>query len=150
MASPDEWSHNGTRYSSKTETTWNDIFAAVSPLMIDEVTDEGFKKRLNNLSSRLAHNSLQKMEAFEGLNLMSYLINDNDFQTIKVQLRALGLITKSTKNRSVKDKNTYWSLTLYGDTAMTRLRAIHRQINTEKEPFVDQPELETESKTENE
>jgi len=38
----------------------------------------------------------------------------------------LGLITKSTKNRSVKDTATYWTLTAYGDNQLTRLRAIRR------------------------
>jgi hypothetical protein len=35
----------------------------------------------------------------------------DDFQTIKVQLRALGLIAKNDKPRSVKDSGTYWTLT---------------------------------------
>lgn len=149
VASPDEYSFNGNRYSSKTEATWNDIFAAVSPLMIDEETDDGFKQGLNYLISRLTHSSLVKNKTFKGLNLMSYTINDDDFQTIKVQLRALGLITKSSKNRSVKDKNTYWTLTPYGDLTMTRLRAIHRQTDEEIEPFVDDPELDTEDQNGN-
>jgi predicted MarR family transcription regulator len=61
---------------------------------------------------------------------MSFRVDTDDFQTIKIQLRALGLITKSTKSRSVKDTATYWTLTPFGDTVMTRLRAIqkpHRQ-----------------------
>lgn len=40
----------------------------------------------------------------------------------------LGLITKSTKPRSVKDTNTYWTMTPFGDTVMTRLRAIRRNV----------------------
>ena len=50
------------------------------------------------------------------------------FQTIKVQLRAVGLISKSPRTRSVKDTGTYWSLTAYGDAVMTRLRAIIREV----------------------
>ena len=57
---------------------------------------------------------------------MDFSVAAESFNTIKVQLRALGLITKSEKVRSVKDTQTYWSLTPYGDTAMTRLLAISR------------------------
>jgi len=58
--------------------------------------------------------------------LHSFTLDQDDFQTIKVQLRALGLITKSDKARSVKDVTAYWTLTPYGDEMMTRLRAIRR------------------------
>lgn len=141
-ASPTQWSLEGTTYRSKTITTWNNIFAAVSPLMIDEATDEDFKTGLNNLVINLAHEYLRNIEGFKGHDLMGYKISEDDFQTVKVQLKALGLIAKSTRNRSVKDTNTYWTLTPYGDTAMTRLRAIHKYLIPEKEVFVDKPELE--------
>jgi hypothetical protein len=70
---------------------------------------------------------------FAGRVLHRFIITDADFQTIKVQLRALGLIAKSTKPRSVKDIDTYWTLTSYGDTVMTRLRAIQRNLSEPKE-----------------
>ena len=53
-------------------------------------------------------------------------ISSENFRTIIVQLRALGLIGKSTRTRSVKDTATYWTLTPFGDNVMTRLRAISR------------------------
>ena len=56
----------------------------------------------------------------------SFHIDNNDFHKIKIQLRALGLITKSEKKRSIKDNETYWQLTPYGDTVMTRLIAIRK------------------------
>jgi hypothetical protein len=54
-------------------------------------------------------------------------ITDDDFQTIKVQLRALGLIARSDRQRSLRHAGTYWTLTPYGDTLMTQLRAIRRE-----------------------
>ena len=50
-------------------------------------------------------------------------INNDDFQTLKVQLLALGLMKQSVKNRSVKDTGAYWTLTPYGHSVMNRLRA---------------------------
>lgn len=58
--------------------------------------------------------------------LSNFEVVDEDFQTIKVQLRALGLIAKSEKNRSVKDTQGYWTLTPFGDHVMNQLRAITR------------------------
>jgi len=57
-------------------------------------------------------------------------IQDEEFGTLIVQLRALGLIEKSERNRSVKDKATYWKLTAYGDQHLTTLRAIRKDGNT--------------------
>ncbi len=58
-------------------------------------------------------------------------INGECFRTIIVQLRALGLIVESTRQRSVKDTATYWTLTPYGDNVMNRLRAISRMDTDE-------------------
>ena len=52
--------------------------------------------------------------------------SEDDFRTLIIQFRALGLIEKSERNRSVKDKATYWTLTPYGDERLTTLRAIRR------------------------
>jgi DNA-binding PadR family transcriptional regulator len=50
----------------------------------------------------------------------------DDFGTLIVQFRALGLIERSVRKRSVKDKQAYWSITPYGDEQLTSLRAIRR------------------------
>ena len=94
--------------------------------MIDEVSDEKFKISLNNLMAKLGKKNLKDDKELKGYSLISFSIDDEFFQTIKVQLRALGLITKSTKSRSVKDTSTYWTLTLYGDSVMNKLRAIKK------------------------
>ncbi|GAA4020892.1 DUF4062 domain-containing protein [Hymenobacter glaciei] len=122
-----EKSYPNTRYQYESEfsVTWNEIFAAISPLMIDEATDDSinstlksfiFKKEKDNISESLAKTNRKFAE-----------IKANDtLQTIKVQFRALGLITESNRKRSIHDKDTYWQLTPYGDNVMTRLRAIKR------------------------
>lgn len=107
-------------------TTWNIVFGTVSPRMIAEISDLEFK------NSILAYARLESRTIIESDKTISHLkqsnasISEDDFQTIKVQLRALGLIKQSTKPRSVKDTETYWTLTPYGDNVMTRLRAIEK------------------------
>jgi len=110
------------RYTDEAVVTWNDIFFAVSPLMIHEATEDGIKSAITNLATRRSYADLK--QRFKGSELSNFEVVGDDFQTIKVQLRALGLITKSTKSRSVKDAATYWTLTPYGDDVMTKLRAI--------------------------
>ena len=60
-------------------------------------------------------------------SIRSFAITEHDLQTIKIQLRALGLIAKSQRNRSVKDNASYWTLTPFGDQVLTTLRAIPKE-----------------------
>lgn len=126
IASPDQWSHHGAKYSATVQTDWDDIFSAVSPLMIDEATEHELVKALNSFIQATAWDGLKESKELSGLNLTHFEIAGDDFHKIKVQLRALGLITKSTRSRSVKDNATYWTLTPFGDNVMTRLLAIRK------------------------
>lgn len=92
--------------------------------MIDEAGDDTLKYALNSLIAKRTAPELRKRDGLKTLTLRDFEVLDATFQTIKVQMRALGLITKSVKSRSVKDTSTYWTLTPYGDEVMTRLRAI--------------------------
>jgi hypothetical protein len=55
-----------------------------------------------------------------------FKIDSDGFHKIKTQLRALGLIQLSEKNRGVRDTSTYWTLTNYGDQYLTKLMAIQK------------------------
>jgi hypothetical protein len=63
---------------------------------------------------------------FENKELEDFEILEDDFHTIKIQLRALGLIMQSVRSRRPQDSMAYWTLTPYGDTVMTMLRAIEK------------------------
>lgn len=115
-----------TKYGLSMPVSWNDIFSVVSPLMINELIEEEFRGALNSFAEELATPETRKDKVFQTMRLRNFRLVDDDFQTIKIQLRALGLIDKSTKPRSVKDTSTYWKLTPYGDMVMTKLRAIQR------------------------
>jgi hypothetical protein len=66
----------------------------------------------------------EKQEGYAGFR--NFSVASHDEQTIKIQLRALGLIEQSKKARSVKDTRTFWSLTAYGDSVLIQLRAIQK------------------------
>lgn len=109
--------------------SWNEIFFTVSPLMIQEASETAIEQVLAN---KLKHHLPASQQIADSplipntFKLESWYIDAESFGTIIVQLRALGLIAKSTRTRSVKDTATYWTLTPYGDHVMNDLRAITR------------------------
>ena len=122
--------HETLIYHETFTASWHEIFSAVAPFMIDEAREGVFKDALNSFTTERNVARLQKLIDSKGDNetIVRMQIDDGDFQTIKVQLRSLGLIRKSQKARSVKDTATYWTLTPYGDAVMTRLRAIRHNV----------------------
>lgn len=111
-------------------TNWNEIFYSISPLMIDEISEEGLRNGINLFIRDAQMEELIKDDSLKKYNRYGeFKISNSDYQTIKVQLRALGLISKSQRARSVKDTGTYWCLTPYGDNVMTKLRAIRKETN---------------------
>jgi hypothetical protein len=93
--------------------SWDSIFACLGPTMFDEASEADLERTLEG-----------KIAADAGLERWQVKVRDEDFQTIKVQLRAIGLIQKSVKKRSLKDTDTYWALTPYGEHYATVLKAI--------------------------
>ncbi|MEM6327006.1 MAG: DUF4062 domain-containing protein [Bacteroidota bacterium] len=114
-------------FTGKASLTWNEMFYAMSPLMIDEATDSEIKSALASSVRFKMEPILRNRKEAAGMKFNDFKLDDSDFNTIKVQFMALGLMIKSRKNRSVKDKSTYWTLTPYGESVMTRLRAIRRK-----------------------
>jgi hypothetical protein len=105
---------------------WNTIFKEVGPTLMGEATERMMRQRL---SDELWKYSDQFPESARRHTLM-----EDDFDTIKVQLVALGLIQKSPQKHVPSDTNKYWSLTPFGETTLTKARAITR----EKNPSVSQ------------
>ena len=117
---------SSTTWSANCAASWNEIFASLAPCMIHEATDHVLKEALSAFIREEEIKGIQKKKELKGFDLARFSANLDDFQTVKIQFRALGLIAKSEKPRSVKDSGTYWTLTPYGDEVMTRLRAIGR------------------------
>jgi hypothetical protein len=113
-------------YAATLKLSWNEIFSEISPLMIDESNETQIREKINGLIRTEKYDVLTKQFISKNEIPKEFAINDNDFQTLKIQFRALNLITKSIKKRGVHDNGKYWSLTKHGDTVMTRLRAIKK------------------------
>lgn len=110
--------YSGSGYNPGSETrswvnklSWRKIFETVSPYLMQYESDKSVKGLLAD-------------------NLRTYqrgsaCINDQDFQTIKIQLQAYNLIkVECLKNSSGRDY--YWSLTQRGRALMVSLRTIKK------------------------
>lgn len=101
------------------EVTWNEIFGLMAPYLVSECVEWALVNHFNDYITQKADSEFK--------NEVHYAkVDDSDFQNIKVQLIALGLITESVKKRSTKDQHTYWTLTKYGKKQMFMLKAIKK------------------------
>lgn len=113
------------------KVSWDKIFSLVSPYLLAECSDSefmnlivGIVRSIDDIQiSIILEEELKQKKS----NFKSIIIRKEDFQTIKIQFLALGYICKGNKKRPVQDKGNYWGLTPYGETLMTRLRAIKKQ-----------------------
>lgn len=135
--------------------TWDDLFSCVGPEMLNEADEPSLRKRIHNwlyqefrpqAVSNVRREVAEEDERIARINSVNITISDEDFGTLIVQLRALGLIQKSERTRSVKDTKTYWSLTPYGDDHLTTLRAI-RSAAELPEAQSEKPEKKAKAKT---
>lgn len=116
----------GTSYTLAVMVTWSELFAAVAPTLLDEATDRQLRRAIEEFVGSTARVTLAQNEEFKERSVDQLTVNRASVDTCIVQFRALGLFRESTRKRSVTDKGQYWSLTPYGDTLMTLLRAIRR------------------------
>ncbi|MBM6900563.1 DUF4062 domain-containing protein [Gemmiger formicilis] len=108
-------------------TTWNHIFERIAPLMIDECTESTLKNALDSFAATFKKDFSNDPCYKNMCDFRNFRVSSETFNQIKVQLRALGLIEISSKKHSTTDKSTYWSLTQYGDFAMTQLLALKKE-----------------------
>jgi len=114
--------------------SWNKIFSHISPSMIDDANEQWLQDQISHLISSTAIAKLKRKNACE--DITGIRLQYDDYLTIIVQLRSLGLITQSAKSHN--DHNLHWTLTPYGDKFMTKVRAI-RKKPTISRSFQDLP-----------
>ncbi len=122
----------GSHYRSTFTIDWDSIFYHIGPHMIHEATDHQLYNVFGQFIREYRLNDLNNNPNFKNRNFFDFEIAQDSYQTIIIQLRALGMIVRSAKPRSVKNTSNYWTLTSYGDNYLTRLRAIRKVANNEK------------------
>jgi hypothetical protein len=114
-------------YTASITPTWNAIFGAVAPTMINEASDQALRQAFRDFLTRESLKAFQSRKEFKDRELRHFSFRADEIETCVVQLRALGLIKENDRKRSIKDTRTYWTLTPYGNTLMVQLRAIRRE-----------------------
>jgi hypothetical protein len=117
--------------------TWDELFAATAPQLLQEAEEDALKEAIekflyNRFLDEIAAAAIKKAKA-EGVKLAykdlfagEAELDAEQFGTILVQLKALGLIRRSDRKRSIKDTGIYWALTPYGEARTTQLVAIKK------------------------
>jgi hypothetical protein len=98
--------------------TWDELIELLGPLMFHEASEDAL---LAMVRSTIC--------AAEGAQRYEVAIDGGDFQTIKVQLLALGLIQQSDRKHAASNTHTYWTLTPFGRHYTMTLKAIRKESN---------------------
>ncbi len=111
-------------HTLKVTVTWNQILYELGPVLLEEANETQIHRRLNEELWRYNY------DAFPD-NSDNFSVTNDDFETIKVQLLALGLIQRSQRKHVPSDTGKYWSLTPFGENALMKLRAIPKNFSSE-------------------
>ena len=132
-------------YTATIEPSWNEIFAAVAPKLINEASDSDLRAAFRSFFTQVAISDFEDDKDLKGNILRDFNYKDEQIDTCIVQLRALGLVEESQQKRSVRDTGTYWALTPFGDHQMVVLRALRRKPTPARKIGAKVPKTEDEN-----
>jgi hypothetical protein len=110
---------SGTSYRSRPDQpwlctlSWAELFSLIAPYLLEHPNDSLLKSKLTS--------SLQ--EKVNDSGTMAKL-NDQQYQTVKIQLMALGLVDIQYAATTGGGMDLFWSLTSVGNSALMKLRSV--------------------------
>lgn len=108
----------GSSYSWSIEMSWQDIFSCIAPYLLENPSDGSVKITLKkNAMSRVVNDYYEAD------------LNDQVFQTVKIQLIALGLVDVTYSKTTKGGMMLFWKITDAGKNLMLKLRTV-RKANT--------------------
>lgn len=121
----DEFTVLGTHQNSSIQNweiklKWKEIFSFIAPYLLENPSDAAIKSKLANDLHKL-----RKIGSFDA-HAFRPEIDSQNFQTIKLQLQALGLIKLSYSKSTQGNMALFWGLTSNGNMLMVELRAIRK------------------------
>lgn len=122
------YNENSEKFNFKINLKWREIFYVVLPKMFGEASNKQIRQALNSKLSKLAYGNKKISKLSSDISLLGFSIDEEDLETIIIQLKALGIIIRSMQTRAVTDKDTYWVLTPYGERVMNQLRAVKSTV----------------------
>lgn len=108
----------GTGYATRTENftstiSWRNLFALISPYIVEHPNDTSVKLTLAKL--------LHQREEERGY---SASLDDQEFKTVTIQLKAYGLINTQYSQTTKGGMALFWSLTKKGEQLMIESRVV--------------------------
>ncbi|KAB0522132.1 DUF4062 domain-containing protein [Pseudomonas extremorientalis] len=100
-----------TRAAWSVNTSWREIFYLISPYLTVNTSEATIKDHLKS-------SIITKHGVYQNKNIL----NDQDFQTVAIQMQILGLVTINARNEHSIEK--LWKLTPKGEALMYKLRVI--------------------------
>jgi hypothetical protein len=115
-----DWKVHHTGYTTREydfncTISWRDMFALIAPYLVEHPNDTSVKLRLASL--------LKERETGDDSG-SSITIDDQDFKTITIQLRAYGLVNTRYSQTTKGGTALFWSLTPNGERLMIESRVI--------------------------
>lgn len=107
----------GTKRSWESTVSWNEIFGYISPYLVQYPNDAAVKGTLAE--------ALASREGFSYGD--TFTMDDQEFRTVAVQLKALGLITLNYTKTVKGGMGLFWSSTPKGERLMLELRTVRSQ-----------------------
>ncbi|MDD3007210.1 MAG: DUF4062 domain-containing protein [Candidatus Pacebacteria bacterium] len=115
----------GNGGKTKLSLTWNEIFRYISPHLVKEMEEKSLKQ---HFSEAIFEDKINVGYPVIGNTKENFLITENSFQTIKIQLMQLKLIDVENNNsQGIKNTGTYWRLTEDGHALMLQLCTIQKE-----------------------
>lgn len=97
--------------------SWNGIVSTLGPILLNPASEDQLKIKLGEAFAN-RHRDKNRATIYDADP------RDEDFQKIKIQLRALGLIREFRSQSDEGKHNKQWVLTFQGDQLMTQVAAI--------------------------
>lgn len=108
-------SYEGSWRDWSKRLTWNKIFSLIAPHLLDHPNDRSVLLALRRV---ILNDS--------GVQFYESKIDDHDFQTIKIQLKAYGLVDLVYSSTPKGGTGLFWNLTKSGEAKMLQLRAVRK------------------------
>jgi hypothetical protein len=108
---------------AETSMTWDQVFACVAPQMLEAVSESVMRQALEESIATNALSDVQR-QIPKAHAVRNVVLSTGSFNQIKIQLRAQGLIRKSSRSG---EAGTFWQLTPLGDQTMTHIMAVPRK-----------------------
>ena len=114
----DYWS-GGSKYKWECMLSWGDLFVLIAPYLLANPNDALVKNKMEE--------SVFEKTGKQALNIS---MNDQIFQTVKVQLVAIGLVNVRIAPTTQGGMALFWSLTLKGHELLFKLRTVKTEKAT--------------------